>query len=83
MYSRQGKRMNFRTRNIAHILPAIFWFVLLAVVLAETLFVGFSSSHTTNAASRQDDDALPALVDGPLSSTVSTNLPTATGAQNL
>ena len=35
---------------MGHVLPAIFWFVLLALVLLETLIVGFSNWQTTSPA---------------------------------
>jgi hypothetical protein len=78
----ERKRANFQGSRISYILPAIFWFLLLALVLAETLVVGFSTSHTTNSATRQEDDS-PAMVDGPWSSAVGTNLPAAASAQDL
>ena len=52
---------------MGHVLPAVFWFVLLALVLLETLIVGFSNWQTTSAASRQDDGAPAAWADGPWS----------------
>ncbi|HWF47749.1 MAG TPA: hypothetical protein VG168_12140 [Bryobacteraceae bacterium] len=70
-----GARSIFRGRNIGEILPAVFWFVLLALVLTETLIVGFSNWQTTNAATRQGDDLSAPWVDGPWSLNMGANLP--------
>jgi hypothetical protein len=57
------------------LLPAVFWFVLLALVLTETLIVGFSNWQTTKAATRHGDDPPPAWEDGPWSSNIGENAP--------
>jgi len=51
-------------QRIECVLPALFWFALLAVVLVETLLITISTPRTTNAASRQDDDLSAMWLDG-------------------
>jgi hypothetical protein len=70
----KGPASTFTRRSIGHLMPAVFWFVLLALVLTETLIVGFSNWQTTKAATRQADDPAP-WADGPSSLNTGANAP--------
>lgn len=76
-------KSKFWSPRIGHILPAVFWFVLLALVLAETLIMSVSNPQTTSASSGQDDDLSTMWLDGPGSSNGGANAPAVKPPQKL